>query len=176
MGKSQYVIQFGGLSVGEHEFEFEIKDKFFEQFSDSEIHRSSIQVDLKLIKQNNLMQMEFDITGTVGVNCDRCLRDYDYPIESHDRLVIKHGNPEESNDEILVLKEGNDEADISQYLYEYISLAVPNRRVPCEDFEEEDVECDEETLNKLDENSIDEEPEETNPQWEQLKNIKFNNN
>jgi len=173
MARSQYIIQFGGLSIGEHEFEFEVKDKFFEQFSESEILGANIAVKLILLKQNNLMQMSFDIEGTVKINCDRCLREIDYPIDAQEKLVLKHGNPEESNDEILVLKEGNDEADISQYLYEYISLALPSRRIPCEDLDE-DIECDEETLNKLDENKVDEEP--TNPAWEQLKNIKFNNN
>ncbi|MBS1637316.1 MAG: DUF177 domain-containing protein [Bacteroidetes bacterium] len=172
MAKSQYIIQFGGLSIGEHEFEFEVKGAFFEQFKDSEIEQADVSVKLLLIKQNNLLQMEFDIEGTVAVSCDRCLKEFDYPIEAHENLVIKHGDPAESNDEILVLKEGNDEADISQYLYEYITLALPNRRVPCEDLEG-DIECDYETLNKLEENRVDEEP---NPQWEQLKKIKFSNN
>ena len=56
MGKSQYKIQFGGLSMGEHQFEFEIKNKFFEQFSESEITEADIQVKAKLVKQNTLMQ------------------------------------------------------------------------------------------------------------------------
>ena len=173
MARSQYIIQFGGLSIGEHEFEFEVKGPFFEQFKDSEIQQADVFVKLLLIKQNNLLQMEFDIEGTVALGCDRCLKDFDYPIEAHEKLVLKHGDPAESNDEILVLKEGNDEADISQYLYEYITLAIPTRRVPCEDFED-GAECDTETLNKLEENRIDEEP--ANPQWEQLKKIKFSNN
>jgi uncharacterized protein len=165
MARSQYIIQFGGLSVSEHEFEFEVKDAFFKQFPETEIGGANVQ--------NNLMQMSFDIEGTVKIGCDRCLKEVDYPIEAQEKLVLKHGNPDESNDEILVLKEGNDEADISQYLYEYISLALPNRRIPCEDLDDE-IECDDETLNKLDENKVDEEP--TNPAWDQLKNIKFNNN
>jgi uncharacterized protein len=172
MARSQYIIQFGGLSIGKHEYELDIKDAFFESFADSEIEHADVQVKLVLLKQNSLLQMEFEIAGTVEVNCDRCLKGFDYPIETREKLVIKHGDPLESNDEILVLKEENDEADISQYLYEYISLALPTRRVPCEDLDE-DVECDNDTLNKLEENEIEEEP---NPQWEQLKKIKFNNN
>lgn len=172
MGKSQYIIQFGGLSFGEHQFEFDITDKFFEQHTESEITKANIHVNATLIKQNSLMQLLFDFEGTVGLSCDRCLIDYNHPISGNEKLVVKHGNPEESNDEILVLREGLEEVDFSQYLYEYIALAIPNRRVPCEDLDE-DIECDEETLAKYNETKVDNEP---NPEWDQLKNIKFNNN
>ena len=176
MGKSQYKIQFGGLSIGEHQFEFEVTQKFFEQFKDSEITKANVQVKANLIKQNSLMHILFSFEGNVNLNCDRCLINYDCPISGQEKLVIKYGNPEESNDEILVLKEGLEEADFTQYLYEYIELAIPSRKVPCEDEELDiDVECDEETLAKFNELKTEEEPSE-NPEWDKLKNIKFNNN
>ena len=176
MGKSQYTIQFGGLSMGEHQFEFEVTQKFFEQFKDSEITKANVQVKANLIKQNSLMHILFSFEGTVNLSCDRCLIDYDCPISGQEKLIIKHGNPEESNDEILVLKEGLEEADFTQYLYEYIELAIPSRKVPCEDEEFDlEVDCDEDTLAKYNEIKIEEEPSE-NPEWDKLKNIKFNNN
>jgi uncharacterized metal-binding protein YceD (DUF177 family) len=184
MGKSQYVIQFGGLPMGEHQFEFEITQKFFEQFNDSEITKANIDVTVTLIKQNSLMQLLFDFEGTVNVSCDRCLIEYDCPISGHEKLIVKHGNVDESNDEILVLKEGYEEADISQYLFEYIELAIPSRRVPCEDDASTtlsnqssviNIECDEETLKKFEELKVEEEPK-PNENWDALKKIKFNNN
>ena len=174
MGKSQYKIQFGGLSFGEHQFEFEVDEKFFERFSESEITSANISVRATLIKQNSLMHVLFSFDGVVKLSCDRCLIEYDCPVIGNEKLVIKHGNPDESNDEILVLKEGVDEFNFTQYLYEYIELAIPSRRVPCEE-EDNDVECDEETLAKLNEHKIDE-IKESDPKWDQLKNIKFNNN
>lgn len=176
MGKSQYKIQFGGLSMGEHQFEFDVKSEFFEQFSESEITEADIQVKANLVKQNTLMHILFTFEGTVKLSCDRCLIDYNSPISGQEKLIIKHGKSEESNDEILVLKEGLEEADFTQYLYEYIELAIPSRKVPCEDEEFDlEVECDEETLAKYNEIKIEEQPSE-NPEWDKLKNIKFNNN
>lgn len=174
MGKSQYKIQFGGLPIGEHQFEFEIDNKFFEQFNDTEITRAQINVVATLIKQNSVMQILFDFEGTVGLACDRCLIDYDCPISGHEKLIIKHGNTDETNDELLVLPEGLDEANVSQYLFEYIETAIPFRKVPCED-EDIEIDCDEETLKKFNELKIDEEPS-PNANWDKLKNIKFNNN
>lgn len=172
MGKKQYIIKFAGLPVGTHEFEFEIDGKFFEQFADSEIQKANLQVKLTLLKQNHLMQLQFDISGTVNLSCDRCLIDYDFPIETKDQLVLKFGNPDESNDQILVINEGDAQADVSHYLFEYIILALPSRRVPCEI--DDEVDCDEETRQKLEESSV--QQSEPNPVWEKLSKIKFNKN
>jgi uncharacterized protein len=177
MGKSQYIVQFGGLPVGIHEFEFDITGSFFMRIENSEITRANLQVSAVLTKQNNLLQMTFAIKGTVGIECDRCLKDFDFPVESSEKLVIKHGNPDESTDEILVIKEGEAEFDVAQYIYEYIALAIPVRKVPCEMDEEEFI-CDMETLDKLNSISADSDKEIETPAnelWEQLKKLKENN-
>ena len=175
MGKSRYKVQFGGLPVGLHEFEFELDQTFFNNTEEAEIERAKLEVKVLLTKQNNLLQATVNIEGTVSIACDRCLKDFDFPIDAQENLVIKHGNPEESNDEILVIPEGQEEFDLSHYLYEYIVLAMPARRVPCE-IDEEQFVCDQEVLAKLDEHAADtsENVEPNTPMWEQLKKIKFN--
>jgi len=170
MGKKQYIIKFAGLPVGTHEFEFKINGTFFEQFNDSEISEADIDVTVVLLKQNNLMQMQFEINGTVNLACDRCLINYDFPVHASEKLVIKYGEEEESTDEILAVNENSGQADISHYLFEYITLALPSRRVPCEIDEEFD--CDYETLSKLNDSSTEEEVKEANPLWEQLNKLK----
>src|SRR5687767_12137638 len=103
MGKSQYMIRFGGLPVGIHDFEFEVGDKFFQEIENSGIEKADVKVEARLTKQNNLLTMDLWIYGTVGLDCDRCLKNFNYPIEDRAHLVIKHGNPEDSTDEILVI-------------------------------------------------------------------------
>ncbi|MBK9285248.1 MAG: DUF177 domain-containing protein [Sphingobacteriaceae bacterium] len=174
MGKSQYKIAFGGLPVGNHEFEFEVKDKFFQNFEYSEIEKADLKVKMLLIKQNNTLKAEFNIEGTIGVDCDRCLKSFDLPVEANESLVIKFGNPEESNDEILVINEGETEFDISQYLYEYALLALPARKVPCE-IDEKIFKCDKATLKKLESYFPGNEKTEQNPLWEQLNKLKNKN-
>jgi uncharacterized protein len=174
VAKNQYIVKFAGLPVGTHEFEFDVKDKFFEQFSDNEIQKANINVNLILLKQNNLMQMQFNIKGTVELDCDRCVKSYNFPLKAEANLVVKFGDPDESTDEILVITEGEGQADVSHYLYEYITLALPFRRMPCE--VDDQFECDYETLDKLNENLASEE-EPINPIWEQLNKLKkYNKN
>ena len=173
MGKSEYVIQFGGLPVGLHEFEFKINDTFFSKIENSGVQSGEINFSATLTKQNHLLQMHFNFEGTVKVDCDRCLKEFDFPIEGEENLVIKFGNPEESNDEILVIEEGDEQFDISHYLYEYSILAIPARRVPCE-LDEEEFVCDYETKNKLESlvSESDEMETKNNPLWDQLNKLK----
>jgi uncharacterized protein len=181
MGRSQYIIKFGGLPVGVHDFEFEVKDAFFKSIENSEVQAADLEVRARLTKQNNVLQVHFVINGVIGIDCDRCLKSFGYPVVTEEILVVKHGQPEESTDEILVIPEGVEEFDVAQYLYEYIVLALPARRVPCE-LDEAQFPCDYDMLAKLEELAAPEEKEKTeedepnNPIWEKLNKIKYNKN
>jgi uncharacterized protein len=175
MGRKQYVIQFGGLAVGTHLFEMEINDSFFKNFELSEVSDSQITASIELVKQNNLITLNFDIHGEVNTACDRCAKSVPVPLSIAESIVVKHGNTSETTDEILVLPHGDTEIDVSQLLYEFVSLAIPVRRVPCE--EDENVECDEAALKKL--NALTEKKskkttKEINPLWEKLNELKKN--
>jgi uncharacterized protein len=176
MGKREYIIRFGGLGVGVHSFSFKIGDAFFKGFENSEISQAELDVTATLTKQNNLLTAQFLLKGIVGVDCDRCLKTFGFPVEAEESLVIKHGNPSESNDEILVIPAGAEEFDASQYLYEYVTLALPARRVPCE-IDARAFKCDYEMLDKLDKLAArnEEREEGENPLWKELTKIKFKN-
>ena len=173
MGKKRYVLQLSGLSFGSHTFEFRVNDSFFEDLEQTEIEKANIDVEVEVIKQNNVTTLKLKLNGTVGLPCDRCLKEFDFPIESEDQLFVKNGNTEESNETLLVLPEGETEVDLSQILYELITLAIPSRRVPCE-IDKKIYKCDNETLQRLGDVSIEEEPSDENPLWDELKKIKFN--
>ena len=175
MGRTKYIINTGGLSVGNHEFEFEVAGKFFKEYETSEITDANVKVKAVVLKQNNAMQIDFDIEGTVGVDCDRCLKGFDIPISGKEKLVIKTGDPNESTDDIMAVPEGETALNVTQYIYEYILTAVPARKVPCE-IDKKLFKCDKDMLNKLNEVSGPEESEEANPIWEKLNKIKLNKN
>lgn len=178
MKPKKAVIQFGGLGFGTHHFEFEITDKFFESLEYSEIDRVNVLINVEFVKQNNVMTLNFHAKGTVGITCDRCVGDYDIPIENTDSMYLKNGDPSESNESIIVLPQGETKVDLTEYFYELIAVALPIRRVPCE-IDAEKYKCDEETLKKLKDLSVEEEPGEKTQDsnvWDELKKIKFNNN
>lgn len=178
MGSNKYIIQFGGLPVGSHLFEMEITDRFFEGLENSELKKANVKAEIELVKQNNIINLNFHLAGSVTVPCDRCGQEMPMPIDIRESVVVKHGNPEESTDEIVVLPHGETEVDVSHFLYEFVVLALPVKRIPCE--EEGNPGCDKEALKKLSEIETEEEREDSatdvNPVWEKLKNIKINDN
>lgn len=173
--RKEYIIQFVGLSVGEHLFEFNISDSFFENFDYSEIKQGNINVILKLLKQSSMMVLNFEISGTVRMNCDRCAAEFDLPINGNYKLIVKVGGNDASgeDDDIITIAANEHELDLSQYLYEYITLSLPKKRVHPDDKKGKST-CDKEMLKKLNQFITEEEKEENDPRWNDLKNIKLN--
>ncbi len=171
-----YIVKFAALSMGEHEYTFEIGEPFFENLEHSEIKQAAITVDLTLLKQSTMMILHFHITGTVKVNCDLCTDEFDLPIEGTYKLIVKVGGHETGNDDddIITIAANEHLLDLAQYLYEYITLSIPIRRIHPTD-EKGNPTCDTATLKKLKDYLIAQEPKDpTDPRWNDLKNIKLN--
>ncbi len=168
----EYVIQFAGLSTGEHLFELNVNDKFFEAFDYSEIKQGNIQVKLNLLKQSSMMVLHFAISGTVKVNCDSCASEFDMPISGDYKLTVKVGGSDDDNDDddIITIAANEHKLDVRQYLYEYITLSIPIKREHTDEST-----CDKEILNKLNDFIVDEEKKEPiDPRWDDLLKIKLN--
>ncbi|MFT4878098.1 MAG: hypothetical protein ACI80P_000029 [Flavobacteriales bacterium] len=164
-----YKIPFIGLKVGQHEFEFELGDTFFESFEHSEITGSEINVDLLLEKQSTMMVLDFEVYGTVETVCDRCGSKMRVDIDHEDRLIIKYGDQTgTSEDEILIYGTAIHMIELQQYLYEYAHLGLPSRHI-----HENESDCDQDALKLLNELREEKtEDEDIDPRWEGLKGLK----
>lgn len=173
--RKDYIIQFVGLSIGQHEFVFDIQDTFFEALDYSEIKQGNIKVGLTLLKQSTMMVLHFKISGTVKQDCDRCTAPLDLPIDGNYKLIVKVGGSDTGNedDDIITIAANEHELDLSQYIYEYIALSLPIKRVHLDDKKGKST-CDKEMLKKLEHFLVEEDKEEIDPRWNQLKNIKLN--
>lgn len=174
--RKEYIIQFVGLSMGEHLYDFNINDKFFESLDYSEIKQGNINVKLTLLKQSSIMILQFEISGTTKVNCDRCTAEYNLPIQGSYKLIVKVGGNDTGNedDDIITIAANEHELDLSQYLYEYIALCLPIKRAHPDNAKGEST-CDKEMLKKLKDFLIeDEKNDASDPRWDDLKNISLN--
>jgi len=125
-----YTIPFVGLKVGEHHFDYEIKQSFFEHFEYEDFNDANVKVDVILLKNTTLLELNFKISGTVNINCDITNEPFNQNINNEFDLVVNFGD--EYNDEnidILVLPHGAYEINIQQYIYELIVLSVPIKRI-----------------------------------------------
>ena len=139
-----YSIAYRGLQNGTHEFRFEVGKPLFEAFESSEIKDGRCVVEVTLERGETMLTADVRITGHVVVACDRCLEDCRIPIDFEGQLLVKFSDePREYDGEVLWLLPGEDEVDLSQYIYESIVLSLPYQRVHPEG------ECDPEMLKRF---------------------------
>ena len=170
----EYIIPFVGLKLGEHHFEYEIDNKFFQHFEYDEFNEVDVKIDLNFQKKTTLLELLFSASGSVNVNCDITNEPYNQEIEDIYKLVVKFGEEyNDDNEDILIVPHGEYEINVAQYIYELIILAVPAKRVHPG---VEDGTLKSEILSKLEELSPNKEKEEKtseeiDPRWNNLKKL-----
>lgn len=141
-------LPFFGLEDGVHEFEVEIGKEFFDSFTDSGIFDSCLNTTILIDKTSNVTTVKVNISGTVDIECDRCLDLYPQEIEFSGSVKIKKGSKiDAENDELWVIPETEDFIDMSLYVYESIILSIPIQRMHPDD-EEGEITCNAEMLER----------------------------
>lgn len=172
----QFIVPFKGLKVGRHDFVFDIGDTFFDGFNDTEIKHANVVAEVLLNKKVNLLEFEFKLNGDIMVICDRCLEEFSIPVAYTTKLFVKFGEEnEEQTDEIIVLSFNEHEFDLKQYLFEFIHLSLPYRRVHPNDKKGKSL-CNKEMLKKLKEYVVRGDDQTIDPRWDNLKDVFLNNN
>jgi len=165
----QYQIAFSGLTSGTHLFDFKVGDKFFELVRDTEIMGGRVMVAVTMVKEERMMDLHLAINGKVKVRCDRCNEPLEIGVEGNERLILKLGDRyEEVSEDVQVIPESAHQFDLGPFLYEYIHLLLPVRRIHPED-ENGNSLCDPVIIKKLKELSENHAPD---PRWEALNELK----
>ena len=130
---SKYDIQFVNLKQGIHNYEFLVDNKFFAEFECDEFSESDFKIELELEKQSTMMVLNFIIDGYITVPCDRCLDDVDIDFDAEERLIVKFGQESyNETEEIVILSENEYKINVAQYIYEFIMIHIPHKRVHIE--------------------------------------------
>jgi uncharacterized metal-binding protein YceD (DUF177 family) len=160
-----------GLSLKAHYFDFQLGDAFFKDFGTDFVSGGQFGVKVVLDKKETFIEADFKIRGFARLVCDRSLEPYDEPMDISRRIVFKYGEEEvELSDEIIVIRHDRDVLDLGQYLYEFIVLEVPMKRLHPRFREDED-----DAVGKMIYTSTPDpgdENDEVDPRWEQLKKLK----
>lgn len=171
-----YNIRFSGLKLGEHSFDYELDNEFFELFEYRDFESANVKAHIDFTKKENSLELDISIRGSVNVPCDITNDPFDLPVENDLELVVKFGEEyDDSEEDILVLPSGEIEMNLAQYLYELTVLAVPLKRI-CPEVQR--GEKGQEVLARLEdlhpENRKQEEKDEeneTDPRWDKLKDL-----
>jgi len=171
-----YSIPFTGLKLGKHQFDFEITDEFFDQFEYSLVKKGTLNCRVELEKQETMLILNFDISGTIDLSCDRCLADYPQQVNITEQQIAKFSDDEEiiDSEEIIILTKNDHEINVAGLIYEYINVTVPFITV-C-DNEGNTKYCDTDMLDRINKLSAGNEEqqqndEEADPRWDALKKL-----
>ncbi len=174
----RYKIGFVGLSIGIHDFSFDIGADFFDGFGTAAFEQGQVNLLLTLEKSNTMLTFDFQFTGVVMLECDRCLELFPQSYDLQKRILVKFGESfQEPSDEIVIIPSTESHFDISQYVYEFLHLGLPLRRVHPEDQEGQSG-CDPVVMERL--NSLSgKKPGNTgdaggDSPWDALKSLTFN--
>ena len=167
-------VQFVGLKLGAHIFEYDIEHTFFEHFEYDEFNDVQLKTTLKLQKKTTLLELDFEVDGTVNLNCDLTNEPFDQPIKSNFGLIVKFGSEyNDDNDEILIVPHGEFKINVAHYIYEFIVLSVPQKRLHPGLKDGTLNSKILETLEDLSPKSLDDKnsDKETDPRWDSLKKL-----
>jgi uncharacterized protein len=176
VGIAAYNVNIVGLSNKEHHFEYEFGGEFFRKYGTDILSEGKFQVSVLLNKHETFIEVDFKIKGTGRLICDRSLEPFDHPMETEEKIVFKYGEEyQEMTDEIIVIPRDTATLELGQYIYEFISLAVPLKRVHPRFLEEADEEADTEGKIVYSSGTAEEkkdEEEKIDPRWNILKKLK----
>lgn len=170
----EFNVNIIGLSNKVHQFEYQLEDKFFEQYGQDIVSGGSFKVAVALDKRETFIEVHFIIEGQAKLICDKSLESFDFPLHLDRKIVFKFGEEEkEISDEIMIIPRDKASLELGQFLYEFISLAIPLKKVhPRLQAEEEEYE-EGKIIYTSGGDAEDENPSEANdPRWDILKKLK----
>ncbi len=169
-----FTIQFVGLKTGKHLFDYKIDKAFFEEYEYDEVNDIDVTAKVEFNKKETLLELNFNISGIVNVNCDLTNEPFSETIEGSFDLVVNFGDDyNNENEEILIIPHGEYEINVAQYIYELIVLSIPSKRIHPGVI---DGTLQSDILDKLEELSPKEKEsktaeDKTDPRWDTLKNL-----
>jgi uncharacterized protein len=167
----RYRVNILGLSLSIHHLEYEFGNEFLKEYGSGMLSEGAFKVDIALDKHETFLEANFSIKGSVKLVCDRSLDEFDFPIDVSSRIIFKYGDEDkEISDEVVMIHRGTETLELGQFIYEFIALAIPMKklhpRFEDEAGDEGGIVYTSETEEKK--------KEETDPRWEMLKKLNKN--
>lgn len=166
-----YRINILGLSLNVHQFHYEFGNEFFGKYDKGLVSEGKFTVDVSLDKRETFLETDFKIKGSVKLVCDRSLDEFDHPVDITRKIMFKYGDQDlEVSEDVIMIQHGTESLELGQYIYEFIALAIPMKKLHPRYQDESDGDqliytSDPEEKKKEDE---------IDPRWEMLKKLNKN--
>lgn len=152
--RREYEIAFVGLKPGLHEYHFEVDDKFFQEYKQTDFSGCNAKIKLTLERNTSFLILKFEVGGNVDVICDRCGNNLRMELWDEFDMVVKLvENPDAMNEteedpDIYYISRTESHLRVADWIYEFISLSIPMQR-SCKEDEIGGPQCNKEVLDML---------------------------
>ena len=168
---SEYVVRFSELKEETETFEFFLEESFFQFHRSSEWASGRINAVVDVKKRPDGITIDCQMNGGLMVTCDRCLELFTLPVHLGQRLYVKYGKEaQELDDNIVVVAREENQIELGRFFYEYLLLSVPMKRVHPGGTGGKDG-CNREMIEKLDRHLVNQQIENNDPRWDELKKL-----
>lgn len=173
----KYDVNIYHLKEGEHQYQFEIEDSFFQMFEGSLVHHGKVQVSLVLEKRSTFIELLFNSQGHYQLICDRSLQEFDHPLSSENKVILKFGDENKEIDEdIYMILPDTQKLNLAQWIYEFIMLTVPMKKIHPDLADElDDVEFGKIVYSSEEDSIAEDKVDDIDPRWLKLKDLGNNN-
>ena len=176
MEKRDFVLNIYSLDCKTYNYKFEIDSTFFEWFDDPLLQKGKLEIWVDLEKKETQIELEFQIDGTIELECDRSLDKFQHPLHLRDHLIFKFGEEEEElSEDVFVIRPDTQQIDLSQSIFEFIRVAVPMKKLHprfTQGFDEEEEEDEIIYSSDTNDDGTEQEANEIDPRWQALKDLK----
>lgn len=160
---SIYTLQFSGLKLGEHFFEFDLENTFFDSCDSFGILGGTGKIIARLEKKETMMLLSLNLKTEVNVLCDRCNEMTRLMVNGNLELIYKFGEEDSLDETLIVLPYDSFQIDLFQPSYELFIVSLPSR------FLHENDACDPEIIKYLSNpNESKTENQSKDPRWSEL--------
>jgi|YNPMSStandDraft_2_1061718.scaffolds.fasta_scaffold00693_10 uncharacterized metal-binding protein YceD (DUF177 family) len=131
MVEREFTIRITQLANGVHSYDFQVGNSLKEKYESKLVNYFDVHANVKIHKTSDFIDANITFKGKVGLNCDRCSVEYDFPIETTRRVIYSfQPNINSEEDDIVFVGPNTDYLDLSQEFYDFICLEIPQRKVP----------------------------------------------
>lgn len=125
-----YKIDIFRLENKQYVHEFEGNDDFFEALDQELIQKGNFKATVVLNKNETMIQMVYNITGSVELTCDRSLDLFDFPVDITQKMILKFSDHnEEITEELMLIDRNTQYINVAQDIFDFIGLQIPIKKL-----------------------------------------------
>ena len=118
------------MTPGATQYEYHLDGHFFADMESADIHDADLDVKLTVTLKDDIYNLDFAVTGTITLLCDRCLDSLTLPVDTTYSIAVEYGDDyNDESDTLLTIPSSDAFLNVAYMLYDTVALTVPIKHV-----------------------------------------------